>query len=268
MSDQFTKNLRYLCGPKGSISQVCREIGINRQQFNKYLNRQSKPSAHNLQRLCEYFRVSEAQLYLPHHEFIKLHELAPNRLFEQQIQATLGESSKELKRYLGYYHSHCFSLGYHGKIIRSLVCLYEHQGQYFSKSIERLLVTDHSGHQHRYITKYTGVASMSCNRLFLAEKEMLWGQSFTMTILYPSYQSHISQLHGISTGCPTRGRVPSSTRVMYQFLGRNVNKYQALKKCGLFDANSGEFSEELLGQLENRIDPDATSFQAATPYFK
>jgi transcriptional regulator with XRE-family HTH domain len=45
--------VRYL--PSASV--FCREIGLNRQQINKYLSGRSLPSAFNLRRLTAYFGI-------------------------------------------------------------------------------------------------------------------------------------------------------------------------------------------------------------------
>mgnify|MGYP001972390984 CR=1 FL=1 len=43
-----------------SIAAVCRRVGINRQQFNKYLAGAVRPSRHNMRRICDFFGVTEA----------------------------------------------------------------------------------------------------------------------------------------------------------------------------------------------------------------
>ena len=63
MSENFSNNLRSLCADYGSIAQVCRDIGLNRQQFNRYLNGSGMPSAHNLRRIVQHFDVSEEGMF-------------------------------------------------------------------------------------------------------------------------------------------------------------------------------------------------------------
>lgn len=59
----MAKNLRRLTSRIGSANYVCRELDINRQQFEKYLKRRSLPSAATLKRICSYFKVSEEELF-------------------------------------------------------------------------------------------------------------------------------------------------------------------------------------------------------------
>lgn len=51
----FGQNLRQLCAPYSSISEVCRQLGINRTQFNRYLNGESYPRPDLLARFCGFF---------------------------------------------------------------------------------------------------------------------------------------------------------------------------------------------------------------------
>lgn len=58
VSKQFGENLRLLCSRKKSIAQVARDLGINKVQFNRYLNGESYPKPYVLQSICSYFDVN------------------------------------------------------------------------------------------------------------------------------------------------------------------------------------------------------------------
>jgi transcriptional regulator with XRE-family HTH domain len=64
----MARNLQRLVGEIGSANFVSRELGINRQQFEKYLKGRSLPSRTTLTRICAYFRISEEKLFSPSHE--------------------------------------------------------------------------------------------------------------------------------------------------------------------------------------------------------
>lgn len=59
----FAANLREQCQRFPSIAHVCRETGINRQQFSKYLAGQILPNARTLAKLGSYFQIEEEQLF-------------------------------------------------------------------------------------------------------------------------------------------------------------------------------------------------------------
>lgn len=59
----FARNLRDLCDTRKSISLVCRELDINRQQFARYLAGKALPGPENLRRICAYFDATEGDLF-------------------------------------------------------------------------------------------------------------------------------------------------------------------------------------------------------------
>lgn len=58
-------NLRHLSRKAASISALCRELGINRTQFNRYLAGESFPRPDVLHRICDYFEVDARILLEP-----------------------------------------------------------------------------------------------------------------------------------------------------------------------------------------------------------
>ncbi|HEY5364153.1 MAG TPA: helix-turn-helix transcriptional regulator, partial [Aestuariivirga sp.] len=60
----FAENLRRECSQYRSIAAVCEGIGINRQQFNKYLAGGTIPNVLTLRRICNFFNISEQQLFI------------------------------------------------------------------------------------------------------------------------------------------------------------------------------------------------------------
>jgi transcriptional regulator with XRE-family HTH domain len=61
----FAQNLFSLATRGGSIAQTCRDLNINRQQFNKYLSGAVLPNAETLSRITEHFRVDALVLFGP-----------------------------------------------------------------------------------------------------------------------------------------------------------------------------------------------------------
>ena len=60
----FAKNLRMKTAELGSIADVCRGVGINRQQFNKYLAGSSFPNALTMRKICAFLNVQEQSLFV------------------------------------------------------------------------------------------------------------------------------------------------------------------------------------------------------------
>lgn len=61
----FGRNLRQLCEQGQPVTTICREIGINRTQFNRYLAGESFPRPDILARICSHFGVDARILLEP-----------------------------------------------------------------------------------------------------------------------------------------------------------------------------------------------------------
>lgn len=59
----FADNLRALCTRHGSIAAVCRALGMNRQQFNKYLSGSTLPNVATLEKICGFFAIESESLF-------------------------------------------------------------------------------------------------------------------------------------------------------------------------------------------------------------
>lgn len=243
-----------------SISHICRCVGINRQQFNKYVNGTSRPSAYNLGRISTYFGIAPDALLRPHEEFLTLigekgSESTPDISIPQPLRAaiarTIASERRELRNYLGCYFLYFVSLGWHDRVVRSFAEIYEEGGLILSKGIERYLDPIS---EDRHIFKYNGLVTMQGGRLFITESESLTKGALTHTILYPSYRDQITLLTGITAGVSSRtSREPAASRIVYHYIGRTANYRNAFKQCGLFDAGGKTIDPRIRALITNRI---------------
>ena len=56
-------NLRRLVSGHASVAAVCRGLGMNRSQFERYLQGKSVPNRATARLICDYFRIDEDELY-------------------------------------------------------------------------------------------------------------------------------------------------------------------------------------------------------------
>ena len=61
----FGQNLRHLASMYPSVAGLCREMGLNRTQFNRYLAGESFPRPDILHRICQFFGVDARVLLEP-----------------------------------------------------------------------------------------------------------------------------------------------------------------------------------------------------------
>ena len=65
LRSMFGANLKHLSGSYPTVSALCRELGINRTQFNRYLSGESFPRPEVLDRICRFFQVDARILLVP-----------------------------------------------------------------------------------------------------------------------------------------------------------------------------------------------------------
>ncbi len=65
LRSMFGANLRQLANSYRSVSELCRQLGINRTQFNRYLSGESFPRPDVLDRMCRFFDIDARILLKP-----------------------------------------------------------------------------------------------------------------------------------------------------------------------------------------------------------
>ncbi len=260
-NSNFSKNLRTICNHYRSVADVCRSLQMNRQQFNKYLSGQVYPSRHNLERICNFFKLDGDQLSLDQSEFERL----VTAKFRQNDNSSKGKLEETidllqsdldaLSRYEGYYHGYFHALGFPGFLIKSLIHLYRDGDRFYTRTIEHLWQKGDTKKHHRRF-KYRGIALYLADRIFITEYETLTRQAVCQTILFPSYRNSIDTLSGITTGVGSlNSHMPKATRIEYEYLGKQVNLRDALNACGLYDLESQSIDAEIRSRVNNQIMP-------------
>ncbi len=93
--------------------------------------------------------------------------------------------------------------------------------------------------------RYLGVAFGLQDRLFLIDYESLTLNEISQTILIPSFKSRITRLNGLKSGVSSGDRrTPACTRVVWEYLGSEINRVSAYRQVMLYSPD------------DPRIDPD------------
>lgn len=273
MPDNFPANLSLLCSYLPSVAEVCRQLGINRQQFNKYLNGQSRPSRANMRRICDFFGVNEAEVMLESSQFESLltvrslpgkipAEPAANPFFNHLER--ISRHSQNMDAYLGYYYRYHRSFSDSGKITRSFGNIYKYAGQYYWKYVE--LMRDIYPQQKRSFKKYEGVVYLLGNRIYILEYEPRGADALAQVILYPSHYRGIGRLLGLQMGTPAgRGCKPCSGRVVFEYLGRQVDLRKTMKSLGFFHPDDPRLPGDIGQHIDNLIDPASGLLEVDEP---
>lgn len=256
--EPFAKNLRYLCANQSSVSLICRELGINRQQFARYLTGKNRPSAFNMRKIEVYFELPLGTLYLEEAEFQSRFggtTLPAGSVFQPAGTFVSGMQEKDLRQlrpYLGYYHSYFYSFAWSEMVLKTLVWFYQKNNQILSKTVER--IRDPATGE-RYVFKYHGNVIMTDGRIYVIDSRTKADSEMAMTILYGTYRGRATKLSGLTMGSSSASRHdPAVARVVYSSLGPNVDVKQALRSCGLFVPKSREIPPGIPHLINNILD--------------
>lgn len=258
MSDQgdatanFTANLKLAASYHPSISALCRRLGLNRQQFMKYLSGASYPSRHSMRRICDFLGVEEFELLMPPDQFSKIVSLRPMRETDApqlpgDLPRLLGQAQRQhglLSKTLGYYYEYYLSFSTPDHVLRALTCVYTWQDYTLYKRVERLHRAHRSAPPDVY--KYVGLVTVVGDRLYMFDQEGITGAELSQTILFLNYRNRVSTLSGLRLGVSGADtREPSASRVVMEYLGRSVSPREALAGCQIYHLQSEEIPNRI-----------------------
>ncbi|MGE3873809.1 MAG: hypothetical protein AB7F74_12715 [Parvibaculaceae bacterium] len=262
-SRSIAENLRYLCSFYPSISHVCRKLGINRQQFNKYLSGRIIPSVHILKRTSDFFKVDVDEMFLPPAELRKIvegrrdgheHRQAVGANPLNTILALARLDAGVLKGYEGYYFRYNYSFDGSGRVIRSLFSIYQRDGIYFTKLLERI---QHRSNGSRRLTtlKYDGVMVALSGCLFNVEYERIMkscvGHAAFSCLRRPGQRF----LTGIQSSYSTSSGRPTASRVVLERITREMSVREMISQSGTFLVEDGQVEADILELISNRNQP-------------
>lgn len=221
--ENLTRNLCEVVARGPSVADFCRRVGINRQQFNKYLAGTHLPSHRSMLKIAEVCGLEAGDFLLEPASFRErlrrkdkgepvrqgpgdthfktLHEFAQNSL--NSLRPFFGS-------YFRYHHSSIFP----GKVIRAVTVVYQ------SHDVVRYVTVEHmpaSEENESCRFSYRGICYLMGNRVFMSDYEHRQLNEMTSTILMPQFRTPIRYMFGLLTGIAANAYgQPFSTRVAFE----------------------------------------------------
>ena len=266
----YRANLQFCCDHYRSVSEVCRRLRVNRQQFNRYLAGSATPSRHNHKRISDFFGLEEHELLMPHESFAatfarRVAARQPLPALDRHA-ALLGEASqsgsRNLNEYRGFYFKYFFSYLHNGRIKRELAH-WRYDGDTLVSSVkQRFTGEDEDGEVSLRFATYRGLVGSLGDRLTTIDVQRGGSREISMMILYPKRRL-LRRLHGMTIGV-THGspQAISAARVVMDFLGTEIDIRAALGALGTFSADDPSVPEPIRRGVRNEIRPDETLFLA------
>lgn len=239
----FANNLRRMTGEKGTIAQVCRDLGMNRQQFNKYLSGTTLPSPQSLQKLADYFGVDQRAMFYPGEGS---HPLSGLEQFDSRavkiLLDTLAGSAKT------HFREGCYVIYYpwlrgSSDIVRAIMVVFKVGNltcfrRYTKLAIDRQ-VRDRSTH-----SRHEGIVIESAGRSFLLARNMQGAREISLQ----SFGSSTTVSNDIVSGLAvlfSAWQEPFATRVTIDYFGPSSALRSAMKLCGVVPGTAPNVSEAI-----------------------
>ena len=227
----YRTNLQFCCDHYRSVSEVCRRVKVNRQQFNRYLAGSAAPSRHNHRRISEFLGLEEHELLMPHGAFA---ETFARRTTARQPSPALARhaallrgvsqsGSRELHEYRGFYFKYFLSYLGNGRIKRELAH-WRYDGDTLVSSVkQRFTGEDEDGEASLRFATYRALVGSLGDRLTTIDVQRGGSGEMSMMILYPKRRI-LRHLHGMTIGVSHAStRAIGAARVVMDFLGTEIN---------------------------------------------
>ncbi len=251
----FPNNLRFLCSYKESISQVCRDLDINRSQFNRYLSGASSPRASLLRKICDYFGVEHHEILLPEADFESLIAVrgVADGFRDQRISECftriVRSSDKRILELQGMFFEYYYSFAKPGSVLRLLIRFEEREG---IVEFTRMTRIGAPGKSCQTLHRYSGIATMFGDRIFMHDHQRDRTLDMTQTILYPDFSGQVNVMTGMSLGvAANQQRTPCCARTYLERVSPYSTWRQNFRQCGLLDAKKGDVPQFILEAIDN-----------------
>lgn len=252
--EAFSANLRQLCEQRGSISQICRKIGINRQQFNKYLAGRHMPSTANIRAISGHFGLSPELMLAPEGEFRALIDGDFFDTFNRMsglpevinfLSTAMSVPETLRSSIIGVYDRYHFSSIYPRQILRASMCIYPGKDLLQHVYVERFPnPDDHTKTAYKF--KYHGFVLPIEGRIFTLDFETKQRNEMTFGIYSQIQRNTRSLMLGITTGiAATMYRQPFSTRQALHYRRPGLLERNDLTRTSALDFNDASIPAEV-----------------------
>lgn len=250
-------NIRYLISCLPSIADASKQIGINRQQLNKYLNGSSSPSLRTMHRIASYFELPTEALTQDPGRLIKTFEKKPafaQTIPEQspvhEFQDTLRLSAEALNSYCGRYFRYHFIPEMPGQVLRSYAIISRQNDITQALVIERF-ATPNMPWVRRDIRRTRHLLSYVQDRIqFIEYGPPNEDAAPGFSLFYPVYASGVRYLSGILLGSFCFGTRPIYTsNIVMQRPNILRPLHKDLASCGIIPLDDPALEPEVIEHL-------------------
>ena len=224
LRDMFGANLRLLAKQYRSVSDLSRQLGINRTQFNRYLSGESFPRPDVLDRICDFFDV-DARILLEPAENLSGHSDVLTDPYLMDFVGARVHNIPERNFPNGFYQFSRQSFTDENKFVTGLVYVFRKSGHTFVRGYENRISMRHQGlpvdsptREYRgYVTAHEdGVAAIMSRRNAMT-------CSFNYLTQVASFENNFWLGYATRT-VPESSLEVRIVRMVYEHLGADTHK--------------------------------------------
>ncbi|MFT4962115.1 MAG: transcriptional regulator with XRE-family HTH domain [Paracoccaceae bacterium] len=247
LRDMFGANLRHLARPYRSISDLSRQLGINRTQFNRYLSGESFPRPDVLERICVFFDVDARILLEPADDLESQGGLLSDPYLSNFVGARLHDIPESYFPN-GFYQFSRRSFMEETNFVTGVIYIFRKSGNTFLRGYESRKSMQHQGlpldpqtREYRgYLTRHEdGVAAIVSRR-----------NAMTCSFNYLTQVASFENNYWVGYATRTVPESASDTRIVrlvYEHLGTDTSKILAAGR------SSGFTTEDDLKPFHRRL---------------
>ncbi len=251
----FAENLRRLSASRGSIAQACRDLGMNRQQFNKYLSGTNLPGPASLDKISRYFNVEVRAMFdNPALDYGGKDESPISALghlgggiLSAIVKGLLHSRDVQLRE--GCYLMHFPWVHKPSDILRSMMVVFKAGDVTCFRRYTRVVSPTNPKVRFSHGRHDGIVVELNGRTFLLAQNTKGFGElslaSFGSTAS-PSLTTMVglAMVFGLSE--------PIATRVTLSYFGKQKEFHKALKMCGIIPEGSPEIPESIKQGVSDR----------------
>ncbi|MDP4822976.1 MAG: hypothetical protein NWR47_03415, partial [Aestuariivirgaceae bacterium] len=222
-------------------ASVCRETGINRQQFNRYLAGTAIPSAQVMRSICAKFGVAEASMFLPNAELSRLVGMGAAADELVRLLGTAGARKPDQLKPGYYFHYEPVADGTGQQLLRSLYHVRESQGSLIYRARRR---ARQIGKPEVDLTRHrsSGTILRVAGHLYFFELRQVPADELSFAVF-----GSAGEKSRLRNGLVFREK--RAMRSVLEYMGEHVAIRTLLARCGYFTADDIGVDESLRAML-------------------
>ena len=236
----FGQNLRILCQKHSSISSICRDLGINRTQFNRYLSGESFPRPDVLHRICTFFKTDARILLEP---LQQIEARSEGALSHPEMREYFGPKETDILPEIfpsGFFRFSRHSFGEKSRFVQGLIFVYKKNYQMFLRGMEAKEAVAGQGLDANAKTReFRGfVIAQEGGVAMLAFRRGSTSCSFSYLSPTPSFQNNFWLGYTTRT-FPEHINCTRVTRLVFEHLGQKRSEIMATaRQAGICESDN------------------------------